>query len=129
MEQPNQPIEIIRQCLTRFATDRGLSLVDAEDIVQETLLNYFESRRRWYEEDVDPQPSLLWTILRRRLVDHIHHEVAENQATTLYTERCPKACPDTWIVILVLGGLAGTSAIRSVEATETWNRTRKIGTY
>lgn len=31
---------------------------------------------------------------------------------------------DTWMVILVLGGLAGTSALRSVEATEKWNRTR-----
>lgn len=93
MEQPNQPTEFIRQCLTRYATGRGLSLLDAEDIVQETLLNYFESRQRWYEEDADPQPALLWKILRRRVVDQIRHRIAEKQAITLYTHRYPLLCP------------------------------------
>lgn len=102
MEQPNQPIESVRQCLIRYTIGVGLNLLDAEDIVQETLLNYFESRQSWYEEDPDPQPALLWKILRRRVVDHIRREIAENQAITLSKQQYPQAYPDEDDIIDVM---------------------------
>jgi hypothetical protein len=33
---------------------------------------------------------------------------------------------DTWFVILVLGGLAGTSAMQPIEASERWDRARNL---
>lgn len=86
MEKFDQSSDQFRKPLLRYAVKQGANKQDAEDLVQEALLDYFETRKAWYHEDPLPQPKLLFKILHHRVVDSLRHKSTEKRAITNFLQ-------------------------------------------
>lgn len=86
MKEFDRSTDQFRKPLLRYAVKQGANKQDAEDLVQEALLDYFETRKVWYYEDPLPQPKLLFNILHHRVVDSLRHKSTEMRAITNFLQ-------------------------------------------